>query len=213
MASMRTARPCSRHLLLPSLTTLMTAKISLPSTRIVSMPYPGPRLAIPSPLYCSVLGVLIAKPLFRAMKSVGDGIVDASIRPAWKSGNENKYREKMPSNSIAGRTSFRRGPLTKETCGDGTRASARCSPESVRNTSSLRNLGCEGRRDGVKVVCRGAEMLSSSHFIKRSYLGVISLTTGICRPFPEVSSSFPKHWAMTLSREKPRHRRTPTSRY
>ena len=40
-----------------------------------------------------------------------------------------------------------------------------------------------------------------------------SHTTGICRPFPEVSSSFPKHWAITLSRENPLQSKTPASRY
>lgn len=32
---------------------------------MVSIPYPGPREAIPSPEYCSVVGVDIANPLFR----------------------------------------------------------------------------------------------------------------------------------------------------
>ncbi len=166
-----------------------------------------------------MLGVLIAKPLFRAMKSVGDGIVDASIRPAWKSSNENEYGQEMPSNSIAGRTSFRRGSPHQRNMRRWSVSAGSVFAGERTQRQQLEEFGLRGekrwceRRDGVKVVCRGAEMLSSSHFINQSYLEVISLTTGICRPFPEVSSSFPKHWAMTLSREKPRHRRTPTSRY
>jgi len=42
------------------ITALYTARISFPSTRIVAIPYPGPRLTMPSPRYCSLAGVDIA---------------------------------------------------------------------------------------------------------------------------------------------------------
>ena len=88
MASTRTARPLSTHLRRASRVALKTASTSFPSTRIVSTPYPGPRDAMPSPWYCSLEGVDMANPLLRTKNSVGEGIVDASNIPAWKSPSE-----------------------------------------------------------------------------------------------------------------------------
>jgi hypothetical protein len=56
--------------------------------------------------------VLIAKPLLRAMKSVGEGIVDARSRPAWKSACG---QQRSLSLEFGAQTSFRRGALAKET--------------------------------------------------------------------------------------------------
>ena len=49
IASTRTARPSSMHSRRASLTALYSARMSFPSTRMVWMPYPGPRAAMPSP--------------------------------------------------------------------------------------------------------------------------------------------------------------------
>jgi hypothetical protein len=82
IASTSTPLPLSTHLRRASRVALRTASTSFPSTRIVSIPYPAPRAAIPSPKYCSEDGVDMAKPLLRAMKRVGEAIVDANSMPA-----------------------------------------------------------------------------------------------------------------------------------
>lgn len=38
-------------------------------------------------------------------------------------------------------------------------------------------------------------------------------TMGICRPFPDLSSWFPKHWDITALIPNPLHKSTPISRY
>lgn len=60
MASIRTGRFSVTVMCLAALVALYTAKTSLPSTRIVAIPYAGPRAATPSPRYCSLVGVEMA---------------------------------------------------------------------------------------------------------------------------------------------------------
>lgn len=50
------------------LVALYTAQTSLPSTRIAEIPSPKPRAAMPSPPYCSDVGVEMAYPLLRLKK-------------------------------------------------------------------------------------------------------------------------------------------------
>lgn len=49
------------------------------------MPYPIARLAMPSPRYCSDVGVEIAKSLLRQIKMTGQLRVAAMLRAPWKS--------------------------------------------------------------------------------------------------------------------------------
>ena len=65
MASIRTGLFSRTAYSRDAFVALYTAKISLPSTRIVVMPYPGPWAAMPSPPYCSCVGVEMAYPLLR----------------------------------------------------------------------------------------------------------------------------------------------------
>lgn len=83
MASIKTGFPPPESAICrASLVACLTANISLPSTRMVSMPYPTPRLAMPSPRYCSSVGVEIAYPLLRQMNTTGHDRVAAILSAA-----------------------------------------------------------------------------------------------------------------------------------
>lgn len=60
IASIKTGLLVPTEISLACFTALYTAKGSVPSTRTVVMPNAGPRAAIPSPRYCSLVGVDIA---------------------------------------------------------------------------------------------------------------------------------------------------------
>lgn len=125
------------------------------------MPYPGPRLAIPSPLYCSVLGVLMAKPLFLAIYKTGEGTVDASIKPAWKS-VQTGIRIEFLQNTVGWYTPFRSCSLTEKAGCDGFRTTAGITSKSIANTSRLGNLCRKGWRDSMKVVLRRPKVLKET---------------------------------------------------
>ena len=83
MASMRTGlQPPESAMRRAWRVTSRMAKMSFPSTRTVSMPYPIPRLAMPSPRYCSRVGVEMAYPLLRQMKRTGQERVAAMLSAA-----------------------------------------------------------------------------------------------------------------------------------
>ena len=60
---------------------------------------------------------------------------------------------------------------------------------------------------------RRAKMLRRSKLFCEVFFKRRKHTTGICLPFPDPSSSLPKHWAITSSMVNPRQRRTPISLY
>lgn len=66
MASMSTGEVVSRAMRLASFVALYTASVSPPSTRIVDIPYDGPRPAIPSPenSFCDIYVYVVYQYLY-----------------------------------------------------------------------------------------------------------------------------------------------------